>query len=207
MPLERELLPLALRPLDEDAPAVRTELLRIAAVLQARTWRSLALVPAADHVAVPPVALRLGVALAAVTGRPAGVIDLLGRWTTGTFGAQHARLDAAGFEAAWLSPGLAVLRPPRGGRGPGLRALDALLRDEARAGMSLLVDLTGLDRTGEHLEVVAMLDAVAVVATAGRTRLRDLARWTQELPPDRSAGVLLVRAAGEARPPPRPGRP
>jgi hypothetical protein len=80
--------------------------------------------------------------------------------------------------------------------GPRLHALEAVLCEEATACRRLVVDLTGFDRNGEHLEAIALLDGTAIVALAGRTTTPELERRAREVPAERSLGVLLLDPRG-----------
>ncbi len=178
-----------LRLFDGERPEVRPELARIAGILQRRGCRTVGLLPAADDVGVPAVALEAGLALAEVTARPTGVVDAQGTWLDPPPGPEE-RADV--FSVAWLTERLALLTPRPVSVGSTFRAIEAGLREETRGMAHLVVDLTGLERSGEHLEAIAVLDAIAVVAHAGRTTSLQLARWMPDIPADKNLGVLLV---------------
>jgi hypothetical protein len=56
----------------------------------------------------------------------------------------------------------------------------------------MLVDLTGFDQIGDHLNAVELLDGVVLVARAGRTREKDLLRLQNQVPEAKNLGVVLV---------------
>jgi hypothetical protein len=179
-----------LRWADGERAAVPPELARIATALQRRGCRSVGLVPAAEAVGVPAVAVGLGIALAEVTGAAVGVVDASGTWPGAA--ADPASHRASPFSADWLTDGLALFR--RRTSGTALVELDAFLHAPPREVGSLVVDLTGFARSGEHLEAMALLDGAAVVARAGSTTSRQLERSMREIPLERNLGVLLVGA-------------
>src|SRR5262249_54095042 len=138
----------------DDEPGARSEHARLARVLIQRGTRVIGLVPAADDVAVPAVALQLGRALAEVTGSPVGVIDAYGSWPgTGTLDAPESK-DGTLFAATWLLDNVALLTPRSQDIGNMLLQLNAEVRDEAADFAHLVVDLTGFDHLGEHLSVM-----------------------------------------------------
>jgi hypothetical protein len=182
---------LGIRVPDGAGVEVRTELARVAGFLRACGLRSLGLVPAADDVGVPAIALQTGLALAEVTGRTTAVVDAQGSWLDDV-PPGPAGEGGPVFMVTWLTERLALLIPRVLASGATVRDLEACLREETRAMGHLVVDLTGADHTGEYLEAMEMLDAVAVVARAGVTTSHQLARWMREIPAKKNLGVLLV---------------
>lgn len=168
--------------------AVRPELARIVATPAVRSARRLGLL-AAGGGRVQVVAGELALALAAVTRARVLVLDVMGRW--GTAGAPAADALALAEPTAGLVEFLALSPSVPGRRVPALAAaLDA-------ATGHAVVDLSGLEESGEHLEAAAILDAVALVAVAGEVTTPELGRWMRELPAAKNLGVLLVgRGAG-----------
>ena len=176
-------------------PALRTECTRLARVLQQRGCRVLGLVPAADDVAVPAVALQLGVGLVEVTGSPVGVVDAYGTWpgtAAGEAPKVSARPDPSLFATSWLIDNLAFLAPRAIDVGAMLLRLDAALHAEAQVFQHLVIDMTGFDHLGEHLAAMALLDGVIVLARAGRTTVPELVRWMRDIPEEKNLGVLLA---------------
>jgi hypothetical protein len=176
------------------APAVRRECTRLARVLQGKRCRVIGAVPAADAVAVPAVALQLGLSLAEVTGSPVGVVDAHGTWPGSRVLAENSRLDTSLFATNWLVDNLALLTPRAFDTGALLLKLEAALHDEALVFQHLIVDMTGFDHIGEHLAAMELLDGVIVVARSGKTTIPELARWMRDIPDERNLGVLLVGA-------------
>jgi len=97
------------------------------------------------------------------------------------------------FETRWLRGSLAVLTP-RGAElaGEAVPALARLLLDGIDLFEYVLVDLTGFDVLGEHASAAACMDAVVLVASAHKSREKDLLRYLGEMPEGRFLGVLLV---------------
>lgn len=176
----------------ETVPAIRTECARLAGVLQHRRCRVIGLAPASDNIAVPALALQLGVALSEVTGSPVGVVDAHGSWPGARALSLDKRQDASLFAATWIVDNLALLTPRSFDTGTMLPKLNTALHAEAQVFHHLLVDMTGFDHLGEHLAAMDLVDGVVVVARAVRTRLGDLTRWMRDIPVERNLGVLLV---------------
>lgn len=188
MPGIEQLLRDAGIPLDQRPADARAALARVASVLRRRRVRSLGLLPAADDVGVPGVALQAALAIAEVSAEPVGVVDPTGTWLDAV-----GRPDAEGPAVARVAELVALIALPRrpGSVAP---ALAKLLRTDARAHAHLVVDLSGLERTGDHVEAFSLVDGVAVVARAGRTTFAQLDRASAQIPGDKDLGVLLVGA-------------
>jgi hypothetical protein len=163
-------------------------LVRIAHELDRRGFYHLGLVPASDGVDVRAAALRLAFARACASGALTAVVDARGAWTdVVTPEAGDGPLAAATLGANVL---LVTRRTPAG---PSPAAALRAFLDGGRHGAGrLVVDLTGFDGSGEHLEAASLLDAVSVVARAGRTTLAELDRRMAEVGAARNAGVLLL---------------
>jgi hypothetical protein len=86
---------------------------------------------------------------------------------------------------------LAVLTP-RGAEPPAGIAFLRTALDRGGTFFHAVADLTGLEHRGEHLAAFDILDAVVLVARAGRTRTRQVQRWLREIPDPRGLGVLLT---------------
>lgn len=173
-----------------DWAGLEAECVGLVRRLHLRQARSLGLAPASDEVAVPAVALHLARALSDLTHDPVAVLDATGSWIPGPALPGVPEEDAP-FATLPLDEGLALLTARRTGRAGGLDCLRAL-RDEASPYAHLVVDLTGLDRSGELIAACELLDAVAVVARSGRTTAEELRERLREVPGDRLLGVLLT---------------
>jgi hypothetical protein len=179
-------------PVDGRPQAPSPEYARLASVLAGLRVRSVGLVPAADDVGVPLVALHLAAALALVEGGVVGVVDAEGSWPAPA-GDEGTGAEAPPLVTVELSPKLMLFT---GRARPGTevqRIRDALEFPGHRASW-MVIDLTGLDRSGEHLAAMSEVDRIAVVARAGRTTAAQLERRLREVPLHRSLGVLLVGA-------------
>ena len=186
MPFLHDLLDLSTWLLEATAPELEARCAAVARRLVDGRVRAVGLAPADDDVAVPPAALLLGRALGLASAGRVAVIDAIGTWASSTSRSRR------GVATTWLLDDLAVLSPPPAAPGGGLAQLQALVEEQGAAFDRLVVDLTGLDHAGEQLGACALLDAVVVVARSGRTRERDLWRWTTALPPPGPLGVLLT---------------
>ena len=187
----QELLRDVKRIYESERPDVRAEFVRIAGILQRRGCRTIGLAPATDEVGIPAIALQLGLGLVELTDRVTAVIDAQGTWEAPERPAP-APADGSVFATTWLTAKLALLTPRAFSSSGVLLDLQSFLRNESRTMGYVLVDVTGFDHTGEHLELMAMLDAVAVVARASWTTASEVERWVRDIPPSRYAGVLLA---------------
>jgi hypothetical protein len=176
----------------DEWPALGAECAGLARRLREKRVHTVGLVPAADDVAVPAVAIHLGSALAGRSDRPVGVVDAQGDWT-GALGAEgSAAAEGTGLVTSWLREDLAVLAPRAAATGAALRHLRDILEAEADVYEHLVFDLTGLDHRGEQLAACDLLEAVALVARSGRTTARCIERRLRNLPASRCLGVLLT---------------
>ncbi len=178
----------------EALPAVRAECLRIARRLHASHLKIIGLVPAEAKVAVPPVAIQVGHALCDLTGATVAVVDANVRYPgLSQLARGRADHDDSVYSTRWLRGSLALLTPPRAERaGEIVPQLARLLLDGVDVFAHVLCDLTGLELLGEHASAAACMDAVIVVARAGRTREDELRALHRLMPTDRFMGVLLV---------------
>ncbi len=149
-------------------------------------------VPADDDVAVPAVAIELGRALAEKSARPVGVVDAQGSWPCAEALIARAPPNRAPLATNWLADGLAILTARSHLPGRAVEQLTGLVLAKPGSFGQLVVDLTGLDRLGEHLGAFDLLDAVVLVARRGRTTMRQIQRRLAEIPEGRTASVLLT---------------
>ena len=151
---------------------MRTEATRIARRLHASGARAIGFVPADDAIAVPPLAIQLGLALCDLTGATIAVVDANVRYPGLSGLADIADLEEGSvFATRWLRGSLALLTPPRVERaGEVVPRLARLLLDGADLFAHVLVDLTGFDLLGEHGSAAACMDGVIVVGRAHVTR-------------------------------------
>ncbi len=178
-----------------DDGEVRAECTRIARRLHAGRTRILGLVPADDRVAVPPVAIQIGLALCDLTGATIAVVDANVRYPGLSQLARGASTDRdeTVYSTRWLRGSLALLTPPHAERaGEIVPQLARLLLEGVDLFAHVLCDLTGLELLGEHASAAACMDAVVVVARARRTREDALRALQRSMPPERFLGVLLV---------------
>lgn len=178
----------------EDRPPVQAAYARLARLLRDRRVRTVGLVPAADGVAVPAIALGLATSLAAAGGANVAVVDPLGRWSGAAQGATAAEGAAHWYATEWLTERIAVISPVTADPGTVLPLLQQVVRAELEHYLHLVVDLTGFDRLGERTSASALLDGVAVVARTGATRVAEIARALGEFDEERALGVVLTGA-------------
>jgi hypothetical protein len=182
---------------DQAAPLIHAECVRIAQRLRRTGRKIVGLLPASDEIAVPPIAVQIGLALVELSGATVALVDGNVRWPA--FSALAAAADTGRdeslFVTRWVRGSLAVLTPPRASDpGAGVPHLARLLGQGSDLFGHVLVDLTGFDLTGDHLAAIELVQAALVVAQAGLTREADLVRLRQELPAGKNLGVLLVGA-------------
>lgn len=176
-------------PLRADAPHVRLECARVARLVLEREVKRVGFAPAGPEVAVPPLVLELGGCLAEQRG-PIALVDGQGSWPCAAPLAAGAAPAERLAVTTWLGARLALLTPRAGPIHLG--QLARLLAEEAGHFALLLVDLTGFDERGELPGGCELLDAVALVARSGHTRLGDVTRRLGELPREKQLGVLLT---------------
>jgi hypothetical protein len=180
----------------DERPALRDECARAARRLVHAGRRVIGLLPSSDRVAVPPIGVQLGLALADLSGATVAFVDTNQRWPAldGAVVAD-ARQEGDAFATRWLRGSLALVVAPQGRHSStGVLELGRVLRDGAELFGCVLVDLTGLKRLGEHLDAIALVDGVVIVARAGETTEGELLRLRHELPAEKNLGVLLIGA-------------
>jgi hypothetical protein len=175
-------------------PEVLSECTRVARLLREGRERMIGLVPASEVVAVPAVALQLGLGLAEIAGAPVAVVDAHGSWPGAAELASAGKVEASLFACSWMAENLAFLTPRTFDFGALVLKLGAALYAEAQIFAHLLIDLTGFAQHGEEQAAMAMLDGVIVVAREGVSTRPELVRWMRAVPAGRNLGVLLVGA-------------
>jgi len=176
--------------------AARTQLQRLARQLTLQNRRVIALLPAGARVAIAPLALHLGEALAECSGALVTLLDA--NTKRPAFSAALARLateedGGASFLALKLTPHLRIVAPrARPEIGMGVLAIGRVLQEARRAGGFVLVDLSGYAESGEHWEGLSMVDGALTLARAGRTTEAELLAAAHSVPEAQSLGVLLL---------------
>jgi hypothetical protein len=179
----------------EEFPEVRAECIRVARRLRHLGRKIVGLLPSGDDVAVPPIGVQLGLALAEVSGATVAFVDANLRWPaiSQLAGGERRGEDESAFATRWLRGSLALLTPPRrGAAGAGVPQLARVIQQSYELFAHLLVDLTGFEKLGEHLAAIEMCDGVMLIARAGDTTEGALLRLGQELPSAQMLGVLLT---------------
>jgi hypothetical protein len=181
--------------LDHVDGLVRAACTQVARRIHGDRIRVVGLIPGDDHVAVPPLAIHLGLALCDLTGGTVAVVDANVRYPGLPDLAKGKTPDHADsvFTTRWLRGSLALLSPPKVERaGEVVPQLARVLLDGADLFAHVLVDLTGFELLGEHASAAACMDAVALIGRAHHTREQELLGLAQLMPPGRFLGVLLV---------------
>ncbi len=179
----------------DDQPALRSACIQIARRLHGQGARVLGFVPSDDMVAVPPVAIQLGVALVELTGATIAVVDANVRYPglSAIAGGGDDERDSTVFTTRWLRGSLALLTPPHVERaGEVVPQLARLLLESSDLFAHVLCDLTGFDLLGEHGSAAACMDGVILISRARHTHEDQLLALRRLMPPDRFLGVLLV---------------
>jgi hypothetical protein len=181
--------------IDIDRADVRAECTRIARRLHATGAKAIGLVPADARVAVPPVAIQIGLSLCDLTGGTVAVVDANVRYPgmQKLAAAQGDARDDSVFATRWLRGSLALLTPPHFERaGEVVPQLARLLLEGESLFEHILCDLTGFEIIGEHGSAAACMDAVIIVGRAHVTREAELLALRRLMPEGRFMGVLLV---------------
>ncbi len=174
---------------------VRAACAQVARRIHGDRIRVVGLVPGDDQVAIPPLAIHLGLALCDLTGGTVAVVDANVRYPGLGMLAEGQRPDHAEsvFTTRWLRGSLALLSPPKVERaGEVVPQLARVLLEGADLFAHVLVDLTGFELLGEHASAAACMDAVALIGRAHQTREQELLELASFMPPGRFLGVLLV---------------
>ncbi len=178
---------------DEQNPIVRAEVIRLARRLHATSRKVIGFIPAASDVAIPPLALQLGVALTELTGATIAVVDANVRYPGLSELAAAPSDEHSLFTTQWIRGSLALLTPPHSeSAGEAVPQLARLLLEGVELFEHVLVDLTGFELLGEHASAAACMDAVILVGRAHHTRERQVLAFRSEMPGNRFLGVLLV---------------
>ena len=179
----------------DELGEVRAACARIARRLHGEKIRVAGFVPSDDSVAVPPLLIHLGLALADLTGATIAVVDANVRYPglAELNRGQRTDHDDSVFSTRWLRGSLALLSPPRVERaGEVVPQLARVLLDGGDLFAHVLVDLTGFALLGEHASAAACMDAVALVGRAHHTRETELVALAHLMPAGRFLGVLLL---------------
>lgn len=177
-----------------ETPEAYAEFFRAARKLRTLNLKVVALIPADDRVAIPPVALQLALALSHAADQTVNVLDANTRHPALTQLASklEERTQRRGLITTWIAERVTVTTPPGALRGLNLVELEETLeRDRRRYGF-VLIDFTGFDKLGEHVRAFQIVDGVLIVARTDHTKERDLLKIHGEVPREKSLGVLLI---------------
>lgn len=163
------------------------ELVRVARRLRLTDRQRVGLIPAGNNLVVEPVIRSMAAILADRSDGVIAVVDAGNPWAVPIEGAERLVYVRA------LSGGVLLLTPAKtlDGRVNPVAIEAAILEAETWAEL-VLVDLTGLEREGEHLATISLLDGVICVARAHETVEAELLRSRAVADEDRLLGVLLL---------------
>lgn len=185
---------LAIEPPSSD---VYAGAIRVAKRIHSSGGRTIGLLPVGMDCGVPGVALQIGASLVDLLGATIALVDPNSRWPGfGDLG-REALVDGAqgdpAFTTHWLRTSLALLTPRTAvGTGVGVTELESLAASGGSLFAHMLVDLTGFETFGLHLDAVRLLDRVVVIARASSSSDWALVRICRQIPPWKDLGVLLV---------------
>lgn len=179
----------------DEIPEVRAECMRISRRLLATRTKVIGFMPATPDVAIPSVAIQLGLALVDLSGATAAYVDANVRYPA--LAQLSADADNAGsnsmFSTRWLKGSLALLTPNLAERaGEAVPVLANLLLDGTELFEHVLVDLTGFELLGEHASAAACMDGMVLVGHAHKTKEKHVLQFMNEMPKSHFLGVLLV---------------
>ncbi|GAB4538229.1 MAG: hypothetical protein Tsb0020_52480 [Haliangiales bacterium] len=180
---------------DEEDPLVRAECIRIARRMHLSRNKVIGFIPATDDVAVPPLAIQLGIALTELTGATIAMVDANVRWPglAGLTDDSDSGDQGSVYKTKWVRGSLALLTPPRSEQaGEAVPQLARLILSGVDLFEHILVDLTGFDLLGEHASAAACMDTTVLVGRAKKTREGQLLAMEKAMPKNRFMGVLLV---------------
>ena len=176
------------------APNAFAEIQRISRRLRQTGRRSIGFVPADDHSG----AIALAVQIALVSSQLyEGIVNVLdANFACPQFSHlphfSSVPVDALGLRTVWIAERV-TLSTPATPASTLVFADIACVTERAKSRYNcVFVDLTGVDRWGEHHSAYDLVDGVAVVAVAGKTLERDILDCSDEIPSERRLGVVLV---------------
>lgn len=185
----------------DSHPEVYAECLRIGRRLHKSARRVLGFLPTGPRVAVAPLMLQIGRALGDLSAATVALVDANVRYPA--FGVCDAGSNGLGmqpedglpllFGEQQLGERVALISPRSvESVGAGVPQLGLIIKRYRFRYAHLLVDLTGFEAAGDHLNAAALLDGVVIVAMAGSSREADVLRVTTQLPAEQTLGVVLV---------------
>lgn len=167
--------------------------LRVAKRIHASGGRTIGLLPVGVDTAVPGVALQIGAGLVDILGATIGLVDTNSRWPAFPELGRSGDAGDGTFSTRWLRHSLALLTPrATPGSGVGVAELESLATNAGSLFAHLLVDLTGFEDFGLHLDAVRLLDRVVVIARAASATDWAVVRTCRQIPAWKELGVLLV---------------
>ena len=186
---------LGIAPIDpEGDPNAYAEILRISRCLRHTGHRCIGFVPADDSAGAAALAVQIALASSRLYEGFANVLDA--NFVYPQFGNlptfSDVPVDALGLRTVWIAERLTLSTP---GKLTSTLVFADIIRAIERAKNRydcVFVDLTGVARWGVHHSVYDLVDGVAVVAVTRKTVERDILDCSDEIPPERRLGVILV---------------
>ncbi len=173
---------------------IYSEIVRVARKVHMSDRQVVGFWPASPTVAIPPLISVIGQALSNITTLPMALIDANIRWPGVVLPQGEAAKDAneSLFTRLQLSEKLTLFMPqqigPEGAGVPQLRLLVQRIRGRFH---HILVDLTGFDKIGEHLNALEIMEGIYIVGRARESMEYDYLRIHYQIPKDLNLGVIL----------------
>ena len=192
---QRHLEQLGIAPIDpEKEPTAFAEIQRISRCLRQSGRRSIGFVPADDRTGAAALVVQIALATSQLYEGFGNVLDA--NFVRPQFVNlplfSDVHVDALGLCTVWIAERVTLSTPAR-------PASTLVFADIARATERaknrydcVFVDLTGVALWGVHQSAYDLLDGIAVVAVTRKTLERDILDCSDEIPPERRLGVVLV---------------
>ena len=170
------------------------EIQRIARRLRQTGRRSIGFVPADDRAGAIALAVQIALASSQLYEGTGNVLDA--NFVCPQFSnsphLSNVPADALGLRTVWIAERV-TLSTPAAPASTLVFADIARVTERAKNRYDcVFIDLTGVARWGEHQSAYDLVDGVAVVAVARKTLERDILDCSDEIPPERRLGIVLV---------------
>lgn len=173
---------------------IYSEIVRVARKLHMSGRKIVGFWPASPTVAIPPLLSLVGQALAEITSLPIAMIDANIRWPGVVSAEGEAAKDAneSLFTKLTIGENIVLFMPARiGPEGAGVPQLRLLIQRIRSRYHYVLVDLTGFDKIGEHLNAIEITEGIYIVGRARESMEYDYLRIHYQIPQEQNLGVIL----------------
>jgi len=175
-------------------PNAFAEIQGISRRLRQTGHRSIGFVPADDRTGAIAIAVQIALATSQLYEWTGNVLDA--NFVCPQFShlpdLSNVPVDPLGLRTMWIAERV-TLSTPATPASTLVFADIACVTERAKSRYDFVfVDLTGVARWGEHHSAYDLVDGVAVVAVARKTLERDILDCSDEIPPERRLGVVLV---------------